>query len=691
MKKKLFTACLFINSFVAAQTGITDDAGNKYSGNFTKTDFSGTGTCAYANGDKYTGNWKDGAFEGTGTYYWKNGDKYTGSWTNGLANSGVFVYANKEKYDGKWNAGAMEGKGTYYYSSGKIMYKGDWKDNRYDGDGSWFSEDGIEWFKGKFKTGERISGTLKVKTYTGDTLTYTGFFKDGEPSKGKIIYPGGSYYEGPVKNRVPDVNGSFYYVKNGKVKERYVGAWTNGVKDGSGSYVYYTDFEKEKHAKIYSGIWRDNKLVVGESYQAGNVSYSGKFSDVSTLEKALAGNVKAMFDMGSFGLEQGEVKGGIAWLEKCIEQNYGQAVYLLGSVYMQDKFVPKDEKKGQELYAKSIPLLRDAVAKDDTTAILLLGFHQLQNGEKEGIVLLEKAAKMGNADAMIALGAAYQAGNIVTKDAVTAMKLFREAAEKENSFAMYILGWHLYEGDLGTQNVKEGLQWLEKAGSLGYTEAYIYLGEVFKTEQKGFEYFEKGAELGNVECMLSAAGQNYVQKGWISKPYAVRLTERAAKKGNTKALNFLAAAYHQGNQLYGIYCNCETSVGYYAQLASMGDANAYSQIFYIYTATYGKDGKPYCEKVKDYSKALAWLQKGVEAGNTRVMNFLALQYAAGKPELPQNYVKAFELYLKAAELGDIDSLLIDCYKYGFGTKKDKKQAAYWQRKYDEQERKKNNK
>lgn len=273
----------------------------------------------------------------------------------------------------------------------------------------------------------------------------------------------------------------------------------------------------------------------------------------------------------------------IGWLEKSAAQSYGQAIYMLGNIYMQGKFVPKDEQKSQAYYSQSMPLLQQAASRNDTTAILLLGFHQLQNGEKEGIALLEKASSMGNADAMIALGAVYEAGKMVTKDAGKAMKLYSGAAEKENTMGMYMLGRHLYEGDLGTQNTNEGLQWLEKAGSLGYTEVYMYLGETFKNSKKGAGYFEKGAELDNVECMIKAADDSYIKNGWISNSYALTLIQRAARTGPAKS---------------------------------------------------------------------------------------------------------FPLYLKAAELGDIDILLIDYFKEGLGTPRSKQQAAYWRRKYDEQERNK---
>ncbi len=78
---------------------------------------------------------------------------------------------------------------------------------------------------------------------------------------------------------------------------------------------------------------------------------------------------------------------------------------------------------------------------------------------------------------------------------------------------------------------------------------------------------------------------------------------------------------------------------------------------------------------QDYIKAFECFEKASELGNPHSMVNLGDMYSSGK-ETTQDYKKAFELYTKASDLGNSYSMinLSDMYYNGQGTKQDYKKA-----------------
>ena len=78
----------------------------------------------------------------------------------------------------------------------------------------------------------------------------------------------------------------------------------------------------------------------------------------------------------------------------------------------------------------------------------------------------------------------------------------------------------------------------------------------------------------------------------------------------------------------------------------------------------------------DPAKALEWFEKAAEAGNPGGMVFAAAMHRDGK-EVPQNYERAAELYLKASELGisEAHTNLAIFYDQGSGVKKHAAKSA----------------
>ncbi len=111
--------------------------------------------------------------------------------------------------------------------------------------------------------------------------------------------------------------------------------------------------------------------------------------------------------------------------------------------------------------------------------------------------------------------------------------------------------------------------------------------------------------------------------------------------------------------------------------ASSELSNIYSNIVYIYEEG---DFSAYSnENVIEFNaKAFKWLKNKVENGNTTFHSLLASMYFYGYGT-EKDYVKAAELYRKAAESNDIGAMnqLGVIYENGYGVSPDKKTAEEW--------------
>ncbi|MFH2060475.1 MAG: tetratricopeptide repeat-containing serine protease family protein [Pseudomonadota bacterium] len=112
--------------------------------------------------------------------------------------------------------------------------------------------------------------------------------------------------------------------------------------------------------------------------------------------------------------------------------------------------------------------------------------------------------------------------------------------------------------------------------------------------------------------------------------------------------------------------------------AEQGNASAQGAVGYAYF--FGDLGV-----TQDYTKAVYWLTKAAEQGDTDTQNFLGMIYSKGEG-VTQDYKQAVYWYTKAAEQGNASAQMSVGYAYfsGEGVTQDYKQAAYWYTKAAEQ-------
>jgi hypothetical protein len=162
------------------------------------------------------------------------------------------------------------------------------------------------------------------------------------------------------------------------------------------------------------------------------------------LLKALAeeGNAEAGFQLANkyYNGEGVEIDyaQSFKWASRSAAQNNPKAKYRLGSLYIQGRGVPKDEKKAKALFKESkIGLLNLADRNDpQAQACLEVMYYRgvgAEKDDKEAVKWSRKAAEQNYAGAHRAqytLGRMYQNGLGVEKDYNEAVKWFRKAAEQ---------------------------------------------------------------------------------------------------------------------------------------------------------------------------------------------------------------------------------------------------------------------
>jgi TPR repeat protein len=85
--------------------------------------------------------------------------------------------------------------------------------------------------------------------------------------------------------------------------------------------------------------------------------------------------------------------------------------------------------------------------------------------------LFKKAAAKGHSGAMFALGALFAGGHDLPFDRKIAQQWFRGAAELGHGHAQLMLGRYLTTGLAGELNHAEGRLWLERAAAQGVADA----------------------------------------------------------------------------------------------------------------------------------------------------------------------------------------------------------------------------
>ena len=155
--------------------------------------------------------------------------------------------------------------------------------------GKYIWEDG-SYYEGELKN--NLPNGKGIKYYTNGNILYEGDFINGKfEGKGKYINRKQEYYIGEFKEGLANGKGKIFY-KNGNIK--YDGEFINGYVEGKGKSFF-------ENGDYYIGLWK-NGLMNGKGktyFPDGKISYDGDY--VNGLEEGFG---KVFFENGGYYIGQ---------------------------------------------------------------------------------------------------------------------------------------------------------------------------------------------------------------------------------------------------------------------------------------------------------------------------------------------------------------------------------------------------
>ena len=273
-----------------------------------------------------------------------------------------------------------------------------------------------------------------------------------------------------------------------------------------------------------------------------------------------------------------------------------------------------------------------------------------------------KASDAGDVPSVLLLARLYegQFGFPDKKDAKKSLDFYTKAAGLGNASAMVALGSRLLNGEEKIRNEKEGREWLKKAIEKKENSAYLALGDfeenVKKDAKAALASYERGRDAGQVDCMLRTADAYLEGKGTEKDvTRGMDVLESAAKAGSPVAHYRLAA-----KSLNAEKPDLLLGYGHLLVAATGGVLDAQHDLALLYIS--GKLA------AQDAAAGVAWLTRAAQGGHAQAQVTLAGLYLEGSG-VQKNLANAGQLYSMAANQGHAGATfaLAQLHGKGIGT------------------------
>lgn len=232
---------------------------------------------------------------------------------------------------------------------------------------------------------------------------------------------------------------------------------------------------------------------------------------------------------------------------------------------------------------RRIHWLQQAAEAGDLDALVQVGREMTEAGEyRQGIVLLEEAARQGHVMAMTYLGQVLLAAEPTGRpERNNAERWLREAIQAGSVDAQVILGRALVEGQAGLDDLPRGMGLLYQAAEQNHPLALAQLGAVLMDDERvpsqptvAAGYLARSHQLGHPWATQQLGAAYLVGRGVSRDPErAEQLLRNAVKRGQSGAMRLLGEAYLKGDPLPLQPSRGETLL---TQSAQAGDTTAMS-------------------------------------------------------------------------------------------------------------------
>ena len=240
------------------------------------------------------------------------------------------------------------------------------------------------------------------------------------------------------------------------------------------------------------------------------------------------------------------------------KQPNAYAQYQLGKMYRDGIGTEVNLEESSQWYAKAYAgfLAMEETMADDRLYYRLGSMNMSGTGTAVALekarYYFEKAAELGNADALYGLGKLYLKPEFSDFDPAKAVEYLEKSATKGNAFAKYQLGKLMCQGELVPKDIARGLPLLEELAENGVTFASYIAGKVYLKEEvrqdikKAILYFRQAAEDGNSFAEYQLGRIYYFGNGVrVDQEKGLEYLKEAASHGNEYAANLLFTIQQQ--------------------------------------------------------------------------------------------------------------------------------------------------
>lgn len=262
------------------------------------------------------------------------------------------------------------------------------------------------------------------------------------------------------------------------------------------------------------------------------------FNDENYLLKDIYahGNLSSVLELAELYEEQNRFDDAFNIINYAATKNFSPAIRRLGYYYEKGIGVEVDLKHAYDLY-NTASEMGDGLASYNL-ALLLHNGAGVEKNDKLAIELLDKSRKQGHTKSLFFLSIIYK-----EVDPVRAFTLARELEHAGENEAYILLGQYYLHGVGVEQSYEHAYQCFLKGTEENVVECYYFVG-LMLTKGEGVDknlgmamhYFQRGAFLGDVKCMLNLSV--FYEKGIytaVDMESCEYWLNKASEKGSQKA------------------------------------------------------------------------------------------------------------------------------------------------------------
>jgi len=277
---------------------------------------------------------------------------------------------------------------------------------------------------------------------------------------------------------------------------------------------------------LQSVLFSDEYCAALSAFEADNLLLAKETID----PLAFKGDSKSQNLLGLINLEMGNNRAGQKWLQSAAMKDNARAAYNLG-VYF---YSLGNNHKAEEWVHKGESL---------TQSKLALGFLYTMKDMRKSKEYFALAAKEGSAFASSHLCA------ILAMHQTPADNQYVNLCQGNVVNDLYETG-KFYTSEKQYGSVNKAIYYLQPAADKGHVKAMNLLGEMLykrrgpSDEANALKYFQKAADLGNVDAKVNAAWIYYTGVRWTRKPeLGFQMLTRAVNRGNARAKFYMGVLY----------------------------------------------------------------------------------------------------------------------------------------------------